>query len=118
MLDANDEANDAIDEARTSADPARAASAKNRRIVGPATRLRIRATLRSAITTYMKQQRCRPGWACQKISVPAGSPIVVVTAATDSQVRAGCRRGHQPARTQRGERRHQRVLIGIGRQGF
>ncbi len=109
---------DAIDEARTSADPARAASAKNRRIVGPATRLRIRATLRSAITTYMKQQRCRPGWACQKISVPAGSPIVVVTAATASQVRAGCRLGDQPARAQRGEHRHHRVLIGIGRQGF
>jgi len=35
-FDAIDEANDAIDEACTSADPARAASAKYRRIVGPA----------------------------------------------------------------------------------
>jgi hypothetical protein len=64
------------------------------------------------------KQHCRPGWACEKICVPAGSPIVVVTAATDSQVRPGCRRGHQPARTQRGERRLHRVLIGIGQQSF
>jgi integrase len=55
VFDAIDEANDAITEALASGDPARAASAKNKRIVGAATKQRIRATLRSAITTYTKQ---------------------------------------------------------------
>jgi hypothetical protein len=43
-----------------------------------------------------------------------------MTAATASQTRPGCRSGRrlgdQPGRTQRGEHRHHRVLIGIGRQ--
>jgi integrase len=50
-----EELNDTITEARTSGSPARRAAVKGRRLVGPATCQRIRATLRSAIGTYMKQ---------------------------------------------------------------
>ena len=49
------ELNDAITEARASRSPARRAAVHGRRLVGPATRQRIRATLRSAISAYMKQ---------------------------------------------------------------
>jgi hypothetical protein len=55
VFDAIGEHNDAITEARASGDPKRRALAKGRRVVGPATKQRIRATLRSAISTYMKQ---------------------------------------------------------------
>ena len=55
MFEAIDELNDTITEARASSDPALRAAVKGRRLVGAATRQRIRATLRSAITTYMKQ---------------------------------------------------------------
>jgi integrase len=50
-----DELNDAVEQARASADPALRAKVKGRRTVGPATRQRIRATLRSAISSYMKE---------------------------------------------------------------
>jgi integrase len=55
VFDAIDESNDAITEARATADPRLLAAVKGRRIVGAATKQRIRATLRSAITTYRKQ---------------------------------------------------------------
>ena len=55
VFDAIDESNDAITEARATADPRLLAAARSRRIVGAATKQRIRATLRSAITSYMKQ---------------------------------------------------------------
>jgi integrase len=50
-----EELNDAITEARKSGSPARRAAVKGRRLVGPATCQRIRATLRSATGTYMRQ---------------------------------------------------------------
>jgi integrase len=50
-----EELNDAITAARKSGDPARRAAVKGRRLVGPATCQRIRATLRSAVGTYMRQ---------------------------------------------------------------
>lgn len=55
VFEAIDELNDAVEQARSSADPALRAKVKGRRTVGPATKQRIRATLRSAIGTYMKQ---------------------------------------------------------------
>ena len=55
VFEAIDELNDIITEARKNGDPAVRAKVKGRRTVGPATRQRIRATLRSAIGTYMKQ---------------------------------------------------------------
>ena len=50
-----EELNDAITEARKSGSPARRAAVKGRPLVGPATCQRIRATLRSATGTYMRQ---------------------------------------------------------------
>lgn len=55
VFEAIAELNDAITEVRASRDPARQAAVKGRRLVGPATQQRIRATLRSAISSYMKQ---------------------------------------------------------------
>ena len=55
VFDAIDEASEAIAEARASGDLDRSVSVKGGRVVGAATKQRIRATLRSAITTYMKQ---------------------------------------------------------------
>jgi integrase len=55
VFEAIDELNDAVEEARASGDPAVRAVIKGRRPVGPATRQRIRATLRSALGTYMRQ---------------------------------------------------------------
>ena len=55
VFDHIEELNDAIAEARASGDPARRAAVRGRRRVGPATCQRIRATLRSAVSTYMKQ---------------------------------------------------------------
>ena len=57
VFEAVEELNEAITEARASGDPARRAGVKGRRLVGPATQQRIRATLRSAISTYMKQHQ-------------------------------------------------------------
>jgi integrase len=50
-----DEQNDLITECRASEDPVLRAKVKARRLIGPATKQRIRATLRSALGTYMKQ---------------------------------------------------------------
>jgi integrase len=55
VIDAIDELNEAITHARHSGDPRLRAAVKGRRLVGPATKQRIRATLRSAIGTWMKQ---------------------------------------------------------------
>jgi integrase len=55
VFEAIDELNEAVAAARASGDPAARAAVKGRRPVGPATRQRIRATLRSALGTYMKQ---------------------------------------------------------------
>ena len=57
VFEAIEELNEAIIEARASGNPARRTSVKGRRLVGPATQQRIRATLRSAIGTYMKQHQ-------------------------------------------------------------
>jgi integrase len=57
VFEAIEELNEAITEARASGDPARRVGVKGRRLVGPATCQRIRATLRSAISTYMKQHQ-------------------------------------------------------------
>ncbi len=88
VFEAIEELNEAITEARTSADPARQAAVKGRRTVGPATRQRIRATLRSAISTYMKQhQGMLPANVASLVELPAGDrpkPLVW----TDERVRA------------------------------
>jgi integrase len=57
VFEAIAELNDAITEARASSDPPLQAAVKGRRLIGPATQQRIRATLRSAISTYMKQHQ-------------------------------------------------------------
>jgi len=57
VFEAIEELNEAITDARASGNPARRAGVKGRRLVGPATQQRIRATLRSAISTYMKQHQ-------------------------------------------------------------
>jgi hypothetical protein len=73
VFDAIDERNDAIVQARASGDLAQPDAAKGRRIVGPATKQRIRATLRSALGTYMKQH---PGMldvnVAALVSLPSG----------------------------------------------
>jgi integrase len=55
VFEAIEELNEAISCARASGDPALRAAVKGRRLVGPATQQRIRATLRSAINSYIKQ---------------------------------------------------------------
>jgi integrase len=55
VFDHIEEANDVIAEARASGSPAARAAVRGRRRVGPATCQRIRATLRSAISAYMRQ---------------------------------------------------------------
>lgn len=50
-----DELNEAVTAARASGDPELRRAAKGRRLVGPASCQRIRATLRSAINSYMRQ---------------------------------------------------------------
>ena len=88
MFEAIEELNEAITEARASGDPARRAGVKGRRLVGPATQQRIRATLRSAISTYMKQhQGMLPANVASLLELPAGDrpkPLVW----TDERVRA------------------------------
>jgi hypothetical protein len=63
VFEAIDELNEAITEACVSSDPARRTGVRGRRLVGPATQQRIRATLRSALSTYMKQH---PGHAARQ----------------------------------------------------
>jgi integrase len=55
VFEAIAERNDAITDARASGDPARQAEVKGQRLVGAATQQRIRATLRSAIGSYIRQ---------------------------------------------------------------
>jgi integrase len=88
VFEAIDELNDTLSKARTSGDPAARAAVKGRRPVGPATKQRIRATLRSALGTYMKQH---PGLlevnAAALVDLPSGKrprPLVW----TDERVRA------------------------------
>jgi hypothetical protein len=83
VFDAIDERNDAITQARTGGDPAQLAAVKGRWLVGAATKQRIRATLRSALGTYMKQH---PGMldvnAAALVSLPSGKrprPLVWTT---------------------------------------
>jgi integrase len=57
VFDAIDELNDIITEARESADPALRAKVKGRRLVGAATKQRIRATLRAALNKAIRERR-------------------------------------------------------------
>jgi len=73
VFEAIEELNEAITEARASGDPARRAAVKGRRLVGPATQQRIRATLRSAISSYIKQhQGMLLANAASLLELPAG----------------------------------------------
>jgi integrase len=56
IFEAIDELNDTIHAARGTGDPAIRAKVKGRRLVGPATKHRIRATLRSALNSAIKQR--------------------------------------------------------------
>ena len=60
VFEAIEELNEAITEARASSDPALRAAVKSRRLVGPATQQRIRATLRSAISELPRGDRPKP----------------------------------------------------------
>ena len=88
MFDHIEELNDAIAEARASGSPAARAAVKGRRRVGPATCQRIRATLRSAISTYMKQHPgALPANVASLVELPPGTrPKALVW--TDERVRA------------------------------
>ncbi|MFC6082103.1 tyrosine-type recombinase/integrase [Sphaerisporangium aureirubrum] len=57
LFDAIEETNDIIRQARTSADPALRATIKGRRVVGPTSLHRIRATARHALNIAIKQDR-------------------------------------------------------------
>jgi len=57
MFDAIDADNEFIRAARASGDPQQRAAVKGRRIVGPATKQRIRATLRAALNRAIKQEQ-------------------------------------------------------------
>jgi integrase len=88
VFEAIDELNDSVEEARASGDPAVRARVKGRRTVGPATRQRIRATLRSALGSYIRQH---PGLlevnVASLVELPPGKrpkPLVW----TDERVRA------------------------------
>jgi integrase len=88
VFEAIDDLNEAVAAARDGEDPMRREKVKGRRIVGPATRQRIRATLRSAIASYIRQH---PGMlmvnVAALIELPAGDrprPLVW----TDGRVRA------------------------------
>ena len=88
FFDHIEELNDAITEARASGDPARRAAVTGRRLIGPATGQRIRATLRSAISTYMKQHPgVLPANVALLVELPPGTrPKALVW--TDERVRA------------------------------
>jgi Phage integrase, N-terminal SAM-like domain len=74
MFDHIEELNDAIAEARASGSPAARAAVKGRRRVGPATCQRIRATLRSALSTYMRQHPgALPANAASLVELPPGT---------------------------------------------
>jgi integrase len=80
--------NDAVTEDRASSSPARRAAVKGRRVVGPATCQRIRATLRSAIGSYMRQNPgVLPANVAALAELPPGTrPRALVW--TDARVRA------------------------------
>jgi integrase len=88
VFDHVEELNDAIAEARASGRPAARAAVRGRRRVGPATCQRIRATLRSAISTYMKQHPgALPANVASLVELPPGTrPKALVW--TDERVRA------------------------------
>jgi len=74
MFDHVEELNDAIAEARVSGSPAARAALKGRRRVGPASCQRIRATLRSALSTYMKRHPgALPANVASLVELPSGS---------------------------------------------
>ena len=74
VFDHIEELNDAIAEARASGNPAARAAVKGRRRVGPATCQRIRATLRSAVSTYMKQHPgALPANVASLVELPPGT---------------------------------------------
>jgi len=74
VFDDIEDFNDTLAEARASTDPAIRAAVKGRRRVGPATCQRIRATLRSAISTYMKQHPgALPANVASLVELPPGS---------------------------------------------
>ena len=83
-----EELNELITEARKNGSPARRAAVKGRRLVGAATCQRIRATLRSAIGTYMKQHPgTLPANIGSLVELPPGDrPKALVW--TDARVRA------------------------------
>ena len=88
IFDHIEELNDAITEARAGSDPVRRAAVRGRRRVGPATCQRIRATLRSAVSTYMKQHPgALPANVASLVELPSGTrPKALVW--TDERVRA------------------------------
>jgi len=88
VFDHIDDLNDAITAARASGDPALRNAVKGRRLVGPASCQRIRATLRSAISTYMKQHPgALPANVASLVELPPGTrPKALVW--TDERVRA------------------------------
>ena len=74
VFDHIEELNDTIAEARPSGNPAARAAVKGRRRVGPATCQRIRATLRSAVSTYMKQHPgALPANVASLVELPPGT---------------------------------------------
>ncbi|HEY1915842.1 MAG TPA: tyrosine-type recombinase/integrase [Streptosporangiaceae bacterium] len=83
-----EELNDAVTDARASRSPTRRAAVSGRRLVRPATCQRIRATLRSAIGTYMKQHPgALPANVASLAELPPGyRPKALVW--TDERVRA------------------------------
>jgi integrase len=88
VFDYIEDLNDAITAARASGDPALRAAVKGRRLVGPASCQRIRATLRSGLSTYMKQH---PGTLPANVASlvelpPGGRPKALVW--TGERVRA------------------------------
>ena len=87
VFDHIEELNEAIAEARAR-QPGRRAAVKGRRPVGPATCQRIRATLRSAISTYMNQHPgALPANVASLLELPPGTrPKALVW--TDERVRA------------------------------
>ncbi|WP_395108343.1 tyrosine-type recombinase/integrase [Actinomadura sp. SCN-SB] len=73
MFEAIDELNETITEARRSADPKLRALVKGRRLIGPATKQRIRATLRSALSKAVKEGRTAVNVAAL-VELPSGKP--------------------------------------------
>ena len=74
VFDYIEELNDAIAEARASGSPAARAAVKGRRRVGPASCQRIRATLRSALSTYMKRHPgALPANVASLVELPSGA---------------------------------------------